>query len=179
MRFLLKTVVGMLVWAALLYGVVQIGIASEHGGHAHGGISVCGPWGCGPPVAALVGWHGFWLLLVAPPIGLLIRTWPSPRLRTLGVAVTVVGVLTLIGIGLWETVALSGHRSYLVQRFLFSVVTLTDVPVMPVTLAGIALCLGARAKRLRGRRSLTPGVLGPATTNEENGNTGCLTTAST
>ncbi len=92
---------------------------------------------------------------------------------------TVVGVLTLIGIGLWETVALSGHRSYLVQRFLFSVVTLTDVPVIPVTLAGIALCLGASAKRLRGRRSLTPGVLGPATTNEENGNIGSLTTAST
>ncbi len=148
MAFLFRTAVRLLVWAAALYGALQIGLASDHGAHGHDGLSICGPWGCGPPVRALVGWHGFWLVLVALPVGLLIRWWPVVRLKFVGLRLTAVGLLPLVGIGIYEAVTWLpnisvGEPTYFIQRCLFAVVTLTDVPVIPVTLSGIVMVLGA------------------------------------
>ena len=76
-----RVVIGLLVWGAALFGILQIGLASGSGLHEH---SICGPWGCGPPTSALLGWHGFWLLLAGPLVGIAIYAWPARRLRNLG-----------------------------------------------------------------------------------------------
>ncbi|MBI2477933.1 MAG: hypothetical protein HYV60_04595, partial [Planctomycetia bacterium] len=146
------------VWSAALFAVLQIGIADDHGGHTH---SICGPWGCGSPIAALVGWHGFWLLLVAPVVGLLIRSWPAYQLWIGGLVLLASGTATLVGIATWEAVTWlplvrGDQQTYFVQRFLFSVITMTDLPVIPVTLAGIAMCLSARIKKV----AALPGISG-------------------
>ncbi len=143
---LMKTFV-LVVWATALFAVLRIGTVTEQGAHAHNGISVCGPWGCGPPVRALLGWHGFWLVLVVLPVGLLIRSWPAGRLKLFGAGLTAVGILALIGIGIYEAATWTppysgGEQSYFIQRYLSSVATLTDIPVVPVTLAGLAMWLG-------------------------------------
>ena len=147
---LLRLVASVIVWGTALFAVLQIGIAHEHAEHTH---SICGPWGCGPPVAALVSWQGFWLVLVAPIVGLLIRSWPANWLRTGGLVLFAAGIATLVGIVIWEVVTwlplVEGHpQTYFVQRFFFSVITLSDIPIIPVTLAGIAMYLSARIKRV-------------------------------
>ena len=48
----------------------------------------------------------------------------------------------------WLPKMLPGEPTYMVQRYLFSVVTMTDVPTIPVTLSGIALLFSWRFKRL-------------------------------
>src|SRR6202034_2817596 len=45
-------------WALLL----QYLPASTFGQH-----TVCGPWGCGPPLPVLLACHTFWMVLLAPP----------------------------------------------------------------------------------------------------------------
>lgn len=158
MASLFRTAVGLLLWAAALYGVLQVGLASDSGAHGHAGVSICGPWGCGPPVRALVGWHGFWLVLVALPVGLLIRWWPIARLKFVGLGLTALGVLMLAGIGIYEAVTWlpnipDGEPAYFVQRCLFSVVTLTDIPVLPMTLSGIVMVLGAAMRKRAKQRA--------------------------
>ena len=54
-------------WVFALLGTLQVhrweGLL---GGHA-----ICGPWGCGPFLSALIGYHGFWLILLLLPAWLL------------------------------------------------------------------------------------------------------------
>jgi hypothetical protein len=140
---------GLLVWTMSLFGVLQVGHITGHGLHQH---SICGPWGCGPPTAALVGWHGFWLLLAGPPVGFAVHAWPAWRLRNLGLTFFAAGLVLLVGTGICEAMTwlpkiANGEPSCFVQRYLFSVVTMTDVPVIPVTLSGIVLLMSWRAKR--------------------------------
>lgn len=149
MNSLLLKVVSFLVWGVALYEVLQFGQGAEHAGHTHG---ICGPWGCGPPIAALVGWHGFWLVLAAPLVGALIRSWSVRRLRAVGLLLLACGIIALVGIAIWEAMTwlpriAAGQPAYFVQRWLFSVVTLTDVPLIPIALAGIALYVSALIKQ--------------------------------
>jgi len=154
---LLRIVCEVSVWGAALFGVLRIGIAAPHGFDEH---SICGPWGCGPPTSALIGWHGFWLLLTALPAGIAIYNLPPRWLRNLGAALVTVGLLILIGIGIWEAATWlplfsPGEPTYAVQRYLFSLVTMTDVPTIPVALSGIALLIAYRVKRPRHQLAAT------------------------
>ena len=62
--------------------------------------SVCGPWGCGPPMSALVAVHGFWLVVFAAVVrgSTVGMARPHRRLRTLGRGLTAVGVLGAVGL---------------------------------------------------------------------------------
>ncbi|MBP86470.1 MAG: hypothetical protein CMJ64_07120 [Planctomycetaceae bacterium] len=94
-----RIAIGLSAWAAALFGVLQIGLALGHGVDEH---SFCGPWGCGPPTSALIGWHGFWLLLAGPLVGLAMYAWSARRLRNVGIALFATGFAVLIGVGIWE-----------------------------------------------------------------------------
>jgi hypothetical protein len=105
-------------------------------------------------VSALISWHGFWLLLVAPIVGLTVRGCSTKWLRRVGLAVTSVGLLALVAIAVWQAVTwlpqvTEGQPTYFVQRYLFKVITLVDVPVIPITLAGLAVLVGVKLKRRR------------------------------
>lgn len=157
---------GLLAWAGALFGVLRIGLASGHGLHEH---SLCGPWGCGPPTSALVGWHGFWLLLAGPPVGFVVYAWPARRMRNLGVALSVASVLVLLGVGIWEAATWlpkisPGEPTYMVQRYLFSVITMTDVPTIPLTLSGLVLLIAWRTKIRRQRITETENDFSAETT---------------
>jgi hypothetical protein len=89
-----------------------------------------------------------------------IYKWPVRHLRNLGVTLAAAGMIMLVGIGIWEALTWlpkisPGAPTYLVRRYLFSVVTMTDVPTIPVTLSGIALLISWRAK-VRRRLPLQP-----------------------
>ncbi len=149
MNSLFKTMSMVLLWGAGLYGVLQVRQVESL--NVHG---ICGPWGCGPPVSALISWHGFWLLLVVPVVGLTVRRCSATWLWRIGLAVTGVGLLALVAIAIWQALTWlpqvsEGQPTYFVQRYLFMVITLVDVPVIPITLAGLAALVGAKLKRRR------------------------------
>lgn len=154
-----RLVVILAIWGGLLWGVLQFGEGTDHDAHAHQGISVCGAWGCGPPVRALASWHGFWLVFVSLPVGLLIRSWPARRLKAVGLGLTGAGVLGLIAVVAYEAVTwlpgASDLSSYFVQRCIFAVATLTDIPLIPTTIGGVALWISGTVKsRKRGTAAI-------------------------
>lgn len=162
MGWIWKIGVGLLLWMGALFGVLQIGLAATLDGHGHTGLSICGPWGCGPPVLALIGWHGFWVVVVAPPVLALIYYVGDRPLWRMGIAASGAGLLALIAIAVYQAVTWlplvgEGAATYFVRRCLFVAVTLTDVPIIPVTLAGLGLLAGAVVKR-RWRRVAAGGT---------------------
>jgi len=164
-----RTIMLTAAWGAALFGVLQLYRLPDTTGH-----SVCGPWGCGPPVQALLACHGFWLVLFSLPTGLLCRRLDAPVLRKAGLILLACGILGLAGIAVWEGThwwprASEFHRHYIVQRYLFVVVTLVDVPVVEITIAGLT-CFGAA--RLRNRREIqTSSPLQQSPPTQTNGNT--------
>ena len=50
-------------------------ILSLHDAPIAGGHSICGPWGCGPTIPALLSAHGFWLMVAIPA-----SLWAGKRL---------------------------------------------------------------------------------------------------
>ncbi len=134
-----KFIIGLLVWGACLFGILQIERLSSTGWFTH---SICGPWGCGPPVPVLVAWHGFWLVLLIPMVGLLTPLLSDNKLRVLGLLLVSVGILALAGVFFFEVRTWlpsipEGQPAYFVRRYMFAVATLVDMPIIPVTLAGV------------------------------------------
>ena len=133
-----RMILGLVGWAGALYAVLSLSSISGNWGH-----TICGPWGCGPPLQALLGCHGFWVLLLTPPAIMAIRRWSGRTLQQAGIALGIVAVLGLVGIVVWDSVtwlpkASDWHRQYLIERCLFVVATLVDVPLVPLSLIGIA-----------------------------------------
>lgn len=104
--------------------------------------------------SALIAWHGFWLVLLAPPVGLMIWRLAAPQLRSAGIALTAVVLLIVAIVGLWQAATWlphvrPGQPSCFGQRFAFTIVTMVDLPVIAMGLSGLALLAGARFKRSR------------------------------
>lgn len=128
------------VWIAAVWGSLQIHRMDLNLGH-----SICGAWGCGPPVEALIGYHGFWTLMVLPiavGLGLYLSAATS---RKVGVAVVLFGLVAIcIHVG-WDAFTYAnrvGSAEYLIQRALFILVTSVDLPMIPTVLAGSLLAFG-------------------------------------
>ena len=152
------------VWAGGVYGVLNIGAISGHGVDARG---ICGPWGCGPPISALVAWHGFCSLLALPVVGVLVWQWPARRIKVAALALLVLAIGLFVTIAVWEAVTWlpkidEGQPTYFMQRCLFSVATWVDVPVIPVTFTGIVLLACAMYKQLGAHRAGSHRVTHPA-----------------
>jgi hypothetical protein len=128
-------------WTAALFGVLSLQYLPDRFFGEH---TVCGPWGCGAPLPALLACHGFWLVLVAPA-----TVYAARRLAPISVWRLGAGLVALAGIGFvaiavwqaatwWQSVDPSLHR-YAVQRYLFVLATLTDVPILETLVAGVTL----------------------------------------
>lgn len=125
------------VWAAGLFGVLQVHLLEGWFGHA-----ICGPWGCGPPESALIGYHGFWLLLMVLPTWWLKHTWASASLQRLGTGlllVAAVGIVLLLAVDGWQTWQREAMRPYMVQRSFFRLATFIDFPLVQFGLIGLWL----------------------------------------
>lgn len=95
-----------------------------------------------PPVQALVALHTFWVVLLVPPIVWVGRHGQPSIVRRLGCL-----LLTLASLGLvllicreaiiWLPSVDQSERRYLGQRILFVLATMTDFPLVQLTLAGL------------------------------------------
>ena len=130
--------VGLLVfWTAALYGTLQIHHVSDYFGHA-----ICGAWGCGPPVAALAGYHLFWIVLLLPLAEFARRRLPASTSHRVGQA-----LLLIAGLGIVLLVLLDGieyfrqvqEERYIWQRAFFRVATFVELPLVPLSLSGLLL----------------------------------------
>jgi hypothetical protein len=108
--------------------------------------SVCGPWGCGPPIPVLLACHTFWLVLLGPPAFLAAAQLPSKWVRRLGGLMVAFAAVGLIAVGGWEAAtwfreASEWERPYVVHRYFFELVTLVDVPILEALFLGGGLLL--------------------------------------
>ena len=151
MSLTVRRVVESLAWGAAAFGALQF-VRFEA---LFEGCSICGPWGCSPPPEAMIAAHGFWLVVFLALVRVVSASPSARRLRLLGRGLTALGLLTLLGVVGWVLLTwLPGsatRQKYVVQRTLFVFATLTDVPAVQATLAGVAMwVLGA----VRGRPHL-------------------------
>jgi len=147
-----------LFWGAALYGVLQLQYVSLGIGHA-----LCGAWGCGPPVAPLIAAHGFWLILLVPPSVKVCRHLKPAQIQLIGWSLLMLGLSGFAVVGLWEIVSTLPHWlprvphlsvSDYPPRFLLSVVTLVEVPMIQVTLISLILLTTAQSRTLATNSSL-------------------------
>ena len=132
-------VVLLLAWAAALFGVLQVGRIEGIIGHR-----LCGPWGCGPPGEALICYHGFWAVLLWPMAVLVGLRAPQASVRQVGLGLFTAGLLVTVGIMAWGAIDwMAGvgatRHQYVVQRAVFVLATMVDVPALQLAGAGL-LC---------------------------------------
>jgi len=129
-----------------MFAVLQVHQLEDLFGH-----SICGPWGCGPPISALIGYHGFWLLLMVLPAWWLKQQLASATLQRLGTSlllVAMVGIVLLLVIDGWQTWQRTAMRPYLVQRSMFRLATFIDFPLVQLGLIGLWLRNSRQPKQL-------------------------------
>lgn len=133
-RILLQGV-GLLVWGAALYGTSlmhRITLPGEH--------SICGPWGCAAEPSALLGYHLFLLVLMAPMVVVGCQVAKEPKGKQIAQWVLYVGLIGAIlfvvgGAGYW---LFEGREAeYAVQRGLFLLATTPDLPFIQLCLSGL------------------------------------------
>ena len=128
--------VGVVLWAGALFGSLQLhtlDLPIEH--------NICGPWGCAAEPQALLGYHLFWLALIAPAIVLATAATPPPwasRLALGAVTLGLAGFLALAVGSALDWVDDGEPVEYAAQRGLFVVATTPDLPFVPLLLGGLA-----------------------------------------
>ena len=134
------------VWAAALWGALRVTRLPGYWGH-----SICGLWGCGPPLQAIVGWHLAWVVVLAP----LALGWgplhslPGYRLRRFGMALAIGGAALIVGVAIHERIswwpAVSPlQQSYYWQRVGFVIATNVDLPMLQLVVFGLIIDLRGR-----------------------------------
>lgn len=137
-----------LAWVGCIAGSVGIGLIPGD----HIGESLCGVWGCFPPVQALGSLHLVWLSVLMPPAVALARRRPGLVARRAGAALVVIGFLSVacvVGGGLtnwWYSPADPEFLRYAVRRAGYSLATRTDVPAIQLLVTGIAVVASARRR---------------------------------
>ena len=121
----------------------SLSIVKWHGDWGHG---ICGPWGCGPPLQALVGCHAAWLVFLLP-LALMATNSLTPKRRIfVGRLVVLFAVSGLIGVVAYEYSSLQRAsaewgRNYFWPRVGFAVITFVDLPLLELLLAGLIMTI--------------------------------------
>jgi len=137
----------LLLWGCCLYGVLRVTEIPGNWGHW-----ICGPWGCGPRLQALVACHGFWLVLLVPAAIVLNASLPARHVQLIGIllaglgAVAVVLVVVIQGLT-WLPEA--QRPLYFGQRVLFMIATTIEIPMLQFFFTGLLL---RQLAKLRDRR---------------------------
>ncbi len=135
--FTFRTIFLFAAWAVALFGSLQVHRWEDLLGHA-----ICGPWGCGPPLSALIGYHGYWFLLLLLPAWLLKHQLAADTSRRIGAGlflVATIGIALLLAVDGWQAWQRESLRPYLVQRMLFRLATFVDFPLVQLGLIGLWL----------------------------------------
>jgi hypothetical protein len=134
-----KLVLGGVAWGLAAYGALSLSRIEGEFGH-----SLCGPWGCYPPLQALVAMHLLWVIGLLPFVG-----WGLMKARphhlclagTLLFSAALLGIVVVAGRNVlaWLQTMPPDLQTYWPWRALYAVVTLSDVPLLQGLLAG-AIC---------------------------------------
>ncbi len=145
-----------MVWAASLFAALAIRDLPGNWGH-----SICGPWGCGPPLQTLLACHLAWLVVLAPPAALLVQSQrvPTHVLRRFGTVLCVIAVVSVAAMIIYQRVAWwpsasEWQRGFFWQRCGFVLATMIDLPVAQVLLLGF--CLRSRRPEPNVKRLTEP-----------------------
>lgn len=135
-------------WTAAALGILQLrNISFEH--------ALCLPGRCGPPLGALLSIQLFWLLGAVTIAAVMLILLPKRLLRRIGLVLAlaaVIGMAIVIGVDYtrwprseqpFATPALATW-GYQFRRFIFPIVTMTDVPWLQTALAGITMLFVGR-----------------------------------
>lgn len=139
-------------WCGCLYSVLRVTEIPGNWGHW-----ICGPWGCGPRLQALVACHGFWLVLLVPAAMILNEALPSRQLRLIGTLVAGLGAAGILLVALIQGctwLPVTPRPYYFGQRVLFSVATTVEFPMVQFVCIGLLLRYLAKS---RDRRESTEG----------------------
>lgn len=146
-------------WGTLTYGVLSLAnIRADLGEKV-----ICGPWGCLPPLQALVAAHGFWAMVLGPAVVLASRSLSPSSLRNVARLMIAGGGLGIAGVAahtlwIWGPSTGRSHWWHLPLRGVFELAMLVDLPAVEVIAAGGACSLLAR-RRTRAARG--PAEEGP------------------
>jgi hypothetical protein len=140
---------GMIGWLLALLAVLKLSHVDLGWSH-----SICGPWGCGPPLMALLSCHGFWLVLLSPPAALAARRTSPDTLRWVVLTATLVGLAGVLGVVGWQAATYlprfdQGEATFFLQRCLFIIATTVEFPMLQLLLLAMAGWLYADRRRRR------------------------------
>lgn len=132
-------------WALAVAGILHAEpLLAQVVGDGH---SVCGFWGCGPPLKSIIVWHGFVACVVVPAAAWLAHAYPVLSFRVGGAVLWTVVISACVFIAanttLWWWTASPVARGFVLHRALFSTVAFSDVPVWPLLAAAIAFRFAA------------------------------------
>lgn len=143
-----RHLLGGLAWVGCIAGSVGIGLIPGD----HIGESLCGVWGCFPPIQALGSLHLLWLSALMPLAVALARCRPGVVARRSGALLVVIGLLSVacvVGGGLTNWWYSPGDPEYLrfaIRRVGYSLATRTEVPAIQLIVTGIAVMIAARRR---------------------------------
>jgi hypothetical protein len=134
-----KIVLGGIGWGLAAFGALAL--ASLPGDFGH---SLCGPWGCFPPIQALAAMHLFWVVVLLPLMGWGLAKGQSHQLRRAGGLLFFGAVLAIVAVTgrdllSWLPTVPPEFQVYWPRRVLYTLVTQSDVPLVQLLLAG-AIC---------------------------------------
>ncbi|MGE3239498.1 MAG: hypothetical protein AB7G28_01270 [Pirellulales bacterium] len=136
-----RVIAGLVAWSATLTTTLSIANLSGNWGHA-----ICGPWGCGPPLQALISCHLSWFVVLVPAVVLFQKSgWLSGHsLRRIGTTLCVASVAMLVAIIVYERLTWwplvgESQRDFFWNRCGFVVATTVDVPTLQLFAIGAYL----------------------------------------
>ena len=114
--------------------------------------SVCGVWGCYPPLQALAALHLFWCVVIGAVVWG-IREWKPLFLRPLGMCLLIGAAATTIAIVgidliLWYRGVSDVFQHLWPKRVVYIIATSSDVPLLQSLVAGIVCIVLGRRKKI-------------------------------
>ena len=153
----LRIMAGIVVWGVVFLATLSIGQVRANWGHG-----ICGPWGCGSSLQALVACHLSWLVVLAPLASIIQSKIPESFTRFLGATLIAFGLVGIVGmiayeLFTWWPSATELQRRYLWQRLGFSIVTQIDLPMIESIITGCLIYVQTGNRRIL-LRDYFPGV---------------------
>jgi hypothetical protein len=113
--------------------------------------SVCGVWGCFPPLQALAAMHLLWCVALGAVVSSICK-WRPGLLLPLGVVLFIVAaasITAIVGIDLtqWLKSTSEYTRAFWPKRIVYTLATLTDVPLVQSLLAALVCIYFGRQKK--------------------------------